>query len=112
VWRRLGDLALFVTGVMPDSAERCAPTGLQAIRLARITGVTETPALDADPRDLLEWFGARWYQRANERTASVPAIDRAEQFHQARRVLNATTDRYLFPITGDWLGPRATPDWP
>jgi hypothetical protein len=31
--------------------------------------------------------------------------DNAEHFHQARRVLNAAADRYLFPVGVDWLTP-------
>ena len=33
--------------------------------------------------------------------------DNAEHFHQARRVLNAAADRYLFPVGVDWLRPPA-----
>jgi hypothetical protein len=32
-------------------------------------------------------------------------LDIAEHIHQARRVLNAVTDRYLFPVSTDWFSP-------
>ena len=34
--------------------------------------------------------------------------DNAEYFHQARRVLNAAADRYLFPVGLDWFAPGYT----
>jgi hypothetical protein len=107
VWRRLGDLSLFLTGVFPDAAERSAPGALPAVRLARLTGIAETPQSDLRARELLEWFGVRWYRLAAERSgvpASVTLADSASHFHEARRVLNAATDRYLFPITTEWFG--------
>lgn len=108
VWRRLGDLALFLTGVFPDAAERTAPDHLQALRLARVTGLTEEPADRLGPTDLLEWLGSRWYLLAAERVVSQTAAsallrEHAHHFHHARRVLNAATDRYLFPIATDWF---------
>ncbi len=33
--------------------------------------------------------------------------DNADHFHQARRVLNAAADRYLFPVSVDWFTPPA-----
>lgn len=111
VWRRLGDLALFLAGVFPDAAARTAPDHLQALRLARLTGLADEPGPEVSSTDLLEWLGRRWYLRAAERainatTSSDLLREHAEHFHHARRVLNATTDRYLFPIGADWF---ATP---
>jgi hypothetical protein len=39
-------------------------------------------------------------------TASAETLlDNAEHIHQARRVLNAVTDSYLFPVSTDWFVP-------
>ena len=142
VWRRLGDLALFLAGVFPAAIERALATRLDPARLARITGLASPPGPGLGPTELFEWFGAGWYRLAARNAAraagalpvltsrghaadasgfgagvSGPAAakpaavtvtsatlsDIAEHFHQARRVLNAAADRYLFPAGGDWL---------
>jgi hypothetical protein len=131
VWRRLGDLALFLIGVFPASIERVMTGRLEPVRLARLTGLAIPPDT-AGPAELTEWLGAGWYRLAARRAtgpATVPAapsrqppstvtvgtvrsagqattatlLDNAEHIHQARRVLNAVTDRYLFPVTTDWF---------
>jgi hypothetical protein len=113
VWRRLGDLALFLTGVFPAAIERAAAGSLDVARLARTTGLPVPPALGFSPADLFEWFGAGWYRlaargSAPSATVAVTALrDNAAHFHQARRVLNAATDRYLFPVSVDWFPPAA-----
>jgi hypothetical protein len=142
VWRRLGDLALFMLGVFPASVERLMTGRLDPVRLARLTGLTAPPR-SAGPAELTEWLGAGWYRLAARRTppATAPAaaaasspsaqqpadsapgsvtvgavkqagvataetlLDNAETIHQARRVLNAVTDRYLFPVSTDWFSP-------
>lgn len=151
VWRRLGDLALFLMGVFPASAERLMTGRLEPARLARLTGLAAPPE-SAGAAELTEWLGAGWYRLAARRTnsaaagsaatttvvaaqavASRPAgqaqdapgtgtvtvgtvssagaataqtlLDIAEHMHQARRVLNAVTDRYLFPVTTGWFTP-------
>lgn len=128
VWRRLGDLALFLAGVFPDAAGRGGRRSLDGPRLARLTGVRELPRLDLREAELMEWLGSRWYRLAAERAVApligfvpagrqpaghVPAgrepaghaaADLATHFRQARRVLNAATDRYLFPVTTEWFG--------
>ena len=112
VWRRLGDLALFLAGVFPDAVEHLVPGPVEATRLAQRTGLTDQPRSAQLAADLLEWFAAGWYRLAAAATTGaateVPLIDgdAASHIHQARRVLNTATDRYLFPITADWL---ATP---
>ncbi len=108
VWRRLGDLALFLAGVFPDAGVRTVPGPVQAIQLARRTGLPEVPDVRMAGADLLEWFGAGWYRLAADRAIAPTDViallrDTAEQFHRARRVLNAATDRYLFPVTNDWF---------
>lgn len=127
VWRRLGDLALFLTGVFPAAIERALADRLDPARLARTTGLPAPPDRDVGPADLFEWFGAGWYRLAANRaaqsqpggqqalaaaasamrgSASGAALrDNADHFHQARRVLSAAADRYLFPAGGDWFSP-------
>lgn len=122
VWRRLGDLALFLAGVFPAAIERALSGRLDPARLARTTGLPALPAGGLAPAELFEWLGAGWYRLAAKHAGpagaaagQVPAApatvnataaalrDNAEHFHQARRVLNAATDRYLFPVTVDWF---------
>jgi len=117
VWRRLGDLALFLAGVFPDAAERLVPDEAAASRLARQTlpAAPDTrPARlpDRGAADLMEWLGTRWYQQAARHVAGDAAPDlweRAEQFRPARRVLNTATDRYLLPYSADWLTAPGSP---
>lgn len=112
IWLRLGDLSLFLAGVFPDAAGsafgRVDPT-----RLALMSGLTGELDAATYPADTLEHLGARWYRLA---AASIPAsIPKAvlpysaEEFHRARRVLNATSDRYLFPLAADWFAPPGQP---
>jgi len=108
VWRRLGDLALFLAGVFPAALERALAGRLDPARLARTTGLAAPPVGLLAPAELFEWFGASWYRLAARRTATARDTaaalrDNAEHFHQARRVLNATTDRYLMPVSIGWL---------
>jgi len=109
VWRRLGDLAVFLAGVFPDALHQHAPRTVDATGLARRTGLPGPPAPGLDGADLLEWLGAGWYRRAAEASTAAPARtalrDAAEHIHQARRVLNTTADRYLFPLHSGWFTP-------
>jgi hypothetical protein len=112
VLRRLGDLALFLTGVFPDHTAR-TPLGAgsgeaRLLRAAEVPrGRVEAGALD--PFQLLELLGARWY-RLTVRLSVVPSgsvevLDAiARQFTDARRVLNVLTDWYLFPLREQWFG--------
>jgi hypothetical protein len=110
VWRRLGDLALFLAGVFPDAAERLVGGQVAAARLARRTGLDPEAAPDGGAPDLLEWLGAGWYRLA---AAHAPPADasaaelreQAEHFRPARRVLNTAADRYLLPASPGWLTP-------
>jgi hypothetical protein len=107
VWRRLGDLAPFLVGVFPDAAEQVAPSRLAAARLARRT-LLEEQVPDAGAVELLEWLGAAWYRRAAHRAGAAGGAaalrETAEQFRPARRVLNTTADRYLFPVQSALFG--------
>jgi hypothetical protein len=112
VWRRLGDLALFLAGVFPAALERALAGRLDPARLARTTGLAAPPSGTITPAELFEWFGASWYRLAARRAAAARETaatlrDNAEHIHEARRVLNAATDRYLMPVSIDWLTPPA-----
>lgn len=117
IYRRLGDLALFLTGVFPDhSATRSVhPIELERLlrSLPRASGASPTLADveqlagERGAAGLFEWLGPRWYRAAAERTP-VTAMSRllddlATRFDQARRFLNHLTDRYLFPVRNRWF---------
>ncbi|HEY7323275.1 MAG TPA: hypothetical protein VH520_00505 [Streptosporangiaceae bacterium] len=107
VWRRLGDLALFLAGVFPAALDRALAGRLDPVRLALTTGLGP-PSVGLGPAELFEWFGASWYRLAARRTvaareAAAALRDRADHIHEARRVLNAAADRYLMPVTISWL---------
>jgi hypothetical protein len=108
VYRRLGDVSLFLAGVFPDysAAHALGPVDVaRLLRSARVP-VGERDGLAAAPAlDLLEYLGARWYRAALAtapvRTAGLDVISEvAGRFHQARRVLNHLADRYLFGSAG------------
>lgn len=117
VYRRLGDLALFLTGVFPDHTATRGLGPAQRLRLLRVSGV-DADIDDVLPADvtalgtvgLLELLGERWYRLAvaNARpplTATMQVTGSvSEQFRQARRVLNFVTDQFLFPMRGQWFG--------
>ncbi len=110
VWRRLGDLALFLAGVFPAALERALAGRLDPARLAMTTGLAAPPSAGLGPAELFEWFGASWYRLAARRTGAARETaaalrDNADHIHEARRVLNATADRYLMPVTISWLSP-------
>lgn len=112
IYRRLGDVSLFLAGVFPDYSATHAFGPVDVSRLLRSArvpagdrdGLAAAPALD-----LLEYLGARWYRAALAtapvRTARLDVVGEvAERFRQARRVLNHLADRYLVGSgTGGWL---------
>jgi hypothetical protein len=115
IYRRLGDVSLFLAGVFPDYSAMHALGPVDVSRLLRSArvpaadrdGLTAAPALD-----LLEYLGARWYRAALAaapvRTAGLDVVGEvAGRFRQARRVLNHLADRYLLgsasPAGGSWL---------
>src|SRR5215471_10771744 len=112
VYRRLGDVTLFLPGVFPDYATAHALGPVDAARLLR---AAELPAsqrerLAGTPAiELWEHLGARWYRAARDlapaATARITVVGEvADRFQQARRVLNHVTDRYLFPPgSSPWL---------
>ena len=117
VYRRLGDLALFLTGVFPDSSAAHRFPDLVQGRLMRSGGMTG----DEPPDDqifglgrvgLLEYLGERWYRLAyttapQPRSAGLRVVaEVADRFGDARRTLNLLADRYLFPWREHWsVGP-------
>jgi len=115
VYRRLGDVALFLTGVFPDYAVAHALGPVSAARLLRAAQVSprQHEQLTAAPAiDLFEYLGARWYRvawsLAPVRTARLAVVaEVADRFRQARRVLNHIADRCLFPAGNPWFAPPA-----
>lgn len=122
IYRRLGDLALFLTGVFPDHSAR-AVHPIEHERLLRSLAGTSGGPLNAaeaalvlgggEARDsLLRVCGPRWYRAAAE-LAPLPPVrallnDAADGFDVARRFLTMLTDRYLFPLRDGWFGAAAS----
>ena len=121
IYRRLGDLTLFLTGVFPDRSATWSLSPIDAARLKR-AGEGERRARNADASrsigiedegslSLLEQLGERWYRLACSTAASpntsamqvVASV--AERFGQARRILNFMADRHLFPLRSRWFPP-------
>jgi len=78
-----------------------------------VSGLQSDCAGELGAQALLELLGARWYAAAvaSATAAGSPvtatlavAGHMAEHFRDARRVLNAVTDRYLFPLREHWFG--------
>ena len=109
VLRRLGDLALFLTGVFPDHTAS-TPLG-HSVMLLRSAGLdpARSAAVVEDSFSLMETLGARWYRLASRLSpapsGSVVALGAiADAFADARRILNLITDAYLFPLREQWFG--------
>ena len=111
VYRRLGDVTLFLTGVFPDYATAHA---LGPVNAARLLRAAQLPAAQQDrlagPPGIEFWehLGARWYRAARDlapvATARLIVVGEvADRFRQARRVLNHVTDQYLFPSGNPWF---------
>lgn len=112
VYRRLGDVALFLTGVFPDHTATRLFRDMDVRQLA--TAVPEEASVAGGDGEglgeamaargnvgLLEHLGARWYRSAEQAGAGVAGTGQAlpamaERFADARRVLNVLADRYLF----------------
>jgi hypothetical protein len=116
VYRRLGDLALFLTGVFPDHTALHGVRPLEVPRLLAAAGAARDAEVATSSVDLLAWLGERWYRRAVS-TATLPTEDTrlvadiAAQFSDARRALNVISDRYLFPYGNPWFStPWSTPE--
>jgi hypothetical protein len=112
LYRRLGDLCLFLAGVFPDhtAGRLFRPIDLQ--RLGRAAAVDPRHDALAEALELrggvglVEQLGARWYGLAGR---SMPPVSvgthllraMTERFTTARRALNLLTDRYIFPLRQD-----------
>jgi hypothetical protein len=116
VCRRLGDLALFLSGVFPEHtcAHPLEPRHLDRIRrlldatgLDRPAPAPEELAMAGGPQRgiwLLEWLGRRAYRLAlRAETAERELREVADAFGRARRVLNVLTGRHLHPRRERWF---------
>lgn len=114
IHRRLGDLALFLSGVFPDHAISHGPEPREWVQIERLLGGSEPGSGPAEllrssgqekGLRLLEWLGRRAYRLAAQAGAGeLEPI--AAAFGQARRVLNVMAGRYLFPRRDLWFGPQ------
>lgn len=102
-YRRLGDVALFLSGVFPDHAASHPLPAAQRERLARSAAIRPIDAIaEYGGLRFLDAAGAGWYHRAAEEAevevgnGSTFLRVVAERFGEARRILNFMADRYLF----------------
>jgi hypothetical protein len=121
VYRRLGDLALFLTGVFPDHTEMHGLGPLDEVRLRQASGLavdvgrgTAAEAVARGGVSVLERLGQAWYGLAS-RTARAPltgtmivVAELGERFAVGRRALNYLTDRHLYVRRGHWFGDPAS----
>lgn len=106
-YRRLGDIALFLTGVFPDHTAGRRFSPVQRERLVRSAGIDTEIALTVESDlDFLERLGSAWYQRAVESAVALVGVGPAtvekvaESFRPARRILNYLADTYLHHYEG------------
>jgi hypothetical protein len=110
VYRRLGDLSLFLTGIFPDYAGERLIAERERRQLERALGAADRERSERqDGVWLLEQIGRRAYriaQQGADRRAAMAGVlaEVSENFAAARRVLNFLTDRYLFPMRRQWFG--------
>lgn len=111
LFRRLGDLSLFLAGVFPDYAAGRLLTPVRMQRLRRVLpeeGPAEGAGGPAEPIGLLEELGRRAYRAvAAAASATAGAADllrqAAERFREGRRILNFVAERYLFAARDRWF---------
>jgi len=111
VYRRLGDVTLFLTGVFPDYATAHALGPVNAARLlraAQLPASQQDRLADSPAIEFWEHLGARWYRAARDlapvATARITVVGEvADRFRQARRVLNHVADQYLSPAGNPWF---------
>src|SRR5712691_1185918 len=110
VYRRLGDLSLFLTGIFPDyAAERLVAERERRGLERALRPADREQAEGHDGIWLLEQLGRRAYriaQQGADRGAPLAIVlaEVSENFAAARRVLNFLTDRYLYPMRRQWFG--------
>lgn len=108
VYRRLGDLALFLNGVFPDHSARRSLSPIELERVLRSLPpgerIDSSRLLESSRIDgvgpVLGGLGPTWYRLAAE-LVPIPSVAAqldhvAEHFEPARRFLNFVTDRYLW----------------
>lgn len=101
VFRRIGDITLFVTGLFPDAVgrERRYPFG---------ASVLQAPAMRRPRLEDYEGEGRRFYRMAADRlVTSQPALAQilmrlAEQFTAARKPLTVLSERYVAWARPHW----------
>ena len=110
VLKRLGDLALFLSGVFPEYVVSNPLQPREVERMRRLLNVAgpEEVVRAASPEKglwLLDWLGRSAYRAAAEGAdvgvGELPGV--AHTFHTARRVLNVLTGRYLYPARERWF---------
>jgi hypothetical protein len=107
---RLGDLSLFMTGILPDATGSRALPPIEAERLGGTLDMTSEEILQlcdngsiSPGLDALESLGSRWYGSASDAGDTPPVVsDVATRFRSARRVLNHVADRFLHEINFPW----------
>jgi hypothetical protein len=110
IYRRLGDLSLFLTGIFPDYAGERLVSDRERRRLERALALADRErSQNRDGVWLLEQLGRRAYrvaQQATDRRSAMAGVlaEVSQNFAAARRVLNVLTDRYLFPMRHRWFG--------
>jgi hypothetical protein len=120
ILRRLGDLALFLTGVFPDHLARRGFGPIDEGRLLRSGTITRPGAQvrrssvplagDRGAVGLLDQLGRRWYRAAFDLLPrpvpeNVEVLeDVAERFDQARRILGFISEKFLFAHRDRWFG--------
>jgi hypothetical protein len=103
-WRRLGDLALFLTGMFPDHTDARRLGSVQAGRLLRSAGLGPGGTGTGGGVALLELLGRRWYRLAAASAPGLAVVDEvADRFEEARRVLNLVADRHLSGDRERWF---------
>lgn len=101
---RLGDLALFLSGVFPDRTGSTWISPTDAERLGKtvdldseaILGLCDSLGLGG--LDAYETLGSEWYKAVSTSRPAPMIADVSYRFRAARRVLNHVADRYLFDI--------------
>ncbi|MBT8241091.1 MAG: hypothetical protein KJN63_07675, partial [Acidimicrobiia bacterium] len=104
LFERLGDLALFLSGVFPDKTGSTWISPTDAERLGRtvdldsdaILGLCDSLGLGG--LDAYETLGAEWYRMVSSSRSAPMIADVSYRFRAARRVLNHVADRYLWDI--------------
>jgi len=109
-YRRLGDVALFLTGVLPDHTARHPMSPMSQARLARMAGIEVEDAGELQYLRFLEKLGRSWYDRAANQPLVPTGLhetleDMASNFTLARRFLNYLADRHLNRLDAGLMNP-------